>query len=360
MKLRLSYRVPHELENNTYAAVFSRLLNEPFYDKLQKLELILCVRASTARSIQNTPKNWILSNIGISQPGNAHTSRNGAERPPYAVAFANLSKENQEFLGRQVISVAEINELVRKLARPLLNLQEASILVDSIANPLEDNASAFLARSSSYYFPLTLASHLRELHVETAEQSIVEQPRSKSSHGGDAALSTSIKFEFPEFPKVNKLTLRKFSPPTAEEFNKILERFPNLEELNIKLFDWGQQYRNRDELEQFYQCEAMTKMKHLRSIRLPWPAYGKHQLAYNNHVELKDLAIGWWKGGAARLGYVQFTGSRYDEKSQRRICEKIQIYPVQGIHASSLSPRSGATTPDHCCVLSDIWDRAIC
>ncbi|KAK6519459.1 hypothetical protein TWF281_003293 [Arthrobotrys megalospora] len=270
-ELRLSYRTPKEMEANTYIAVMSRIARYEFCNTLEHLEL----RVSTKSFANLWPEPW---------------------PSVYSRIYSSLSASNQEFIGELVTQI-KVEQLIKEKSPKFPALRSASISRHFIPTPLVNPGTRRLQRSEIYYIPLTFAPNIRELTVESGEPHNI-----MISCNDNQGFSTEI---LNMFSQITDLKILQSTVPSEEQFERLAERLPNLETLDIRLSDPRKQ-ENR--YYGPYPFDKICESRNLKKVTLPWPA------DYPRNIN-SNLIIGWvsrWKAaGVSGLNTVMFRDSRY-------------------------------------------------
>ncbi|KAK6533706.1 hypothetical protein TWF694_002638 [Orbilia ellipsospora] len=295
--LSIAVNIPPELESNIFIAIFRAIASYRFYKKLQYLVLNVFKKPATGYDY-----------------GTDIT---------YTETFVKLSPANQQFLGAE-ISHPSIYQVVRNTVTPLSSLSEFILCVNGIATPLTDPASKFFELSAFYFHLVTVAPQLKSLDVKTTEDSWDYCTYKLDADTDPTAL---FKLEFPRLETLESFTLIKFHIPTSDEMERLAQKFPNLQKLEIKLFDPIQRPEWCDDGDPPFPYESLVgcNMQNLKELRLPWPAYyydrprlgrmgvgGMGRASNVDPTVLKGWILRMLRGGGVRsLTTIKFEGMRF-------------------------------------------------
>ncbi|KAK6363724.1 hypothetical protein TWF730_001142 [Orbilia blumenaviensis] len=275
--LHISYVIPSLIENNIYAAILNGITGRRFCGTLRRLEF-------QVYKIPGGQGSW-------------------SKFKSYQQIYSTLSAENQEFLGEEITSDM-IGKVVGAKIPTLPLLKAAVISANGIATPLADPGSKFLELSAFYYLPFTAAPNLRTLDVSTTETS---KGSCIFDNGEKEPASQEFNSGFLDsFSKIKNLNLTNSAIPRADEMERLAKLFPNLQNLNIGVFDgrkWDTNYEDSDT-----RYDAVTKIKDLDELTIPWPAYEVY-----GGVSPKILEVWvhrWMLAGLGNLRNVNFCRTR--------------------------------------------------
>ncbi|KAK6535845.1 hypothetical protein TWF281_000095 [Arthrobotrys megalospora] len=296
-ELYVSYAIPWAVENNAYAAVFGIIANLPFYSFLERLE------------------------FQVYKDG--HNSYRGIPIL-YETILSGLSAENQDFLGKR-ISDEQMDETIRSIASgiPEPQLTAARIAVNGIAPPLTGSKRRLSEGPTFYYVPLTLASDLKDLEIEITKGKSEYNPEyNVEGEERESYFEPSIlKF----FSGVTELRLSKTGTLTKSEIDRLVERFPNLEVLEISQSERCQRdesylWRRRDREHRY---DGIVGLKYLEDLTLPWPAYSASGSIAPDKLE--RWISQWVEKRLYILEAVSFEGMRYMQTEWREGWDDIMV-----------------------------------
>ncbi|KAK6345804.1 hypothetical protein TWF730_010147 [Orbilia blumenaviensis] len=299
--ISISYRIPSAAENNTYVAIFNELCRRPtICNGLEYLQ----IEAVKVPEID---------------PRGCYEQANEL----YEKLYSKLSAVNQEFLGKKVTN-DKVGELLREKLRtqgfPLL--KKAKISANCITGVMEDPKSAYMKRSAFYYIPLAFAPQLETLHVETTDScpifdtyGFTEKDNSKGRSKSD--LDPDV---LDVFSRIQDLSLTMYTPPEQKGIQRLVQRFPSLMNLNVRMFN----DRACDGYEHNrFPYTAIKKLMNMRNLVLPWPRSKNGSFASSR---LQSAITSWRKAGMTSLERVDFFGKRDKTKAYVTFWSDLHIF----------------------------------
>ncbi|KAK6529723.1 hypothetical protein TWF281_008885 [Arthrobotrys megalospora] len=238
-------------------------------------------------------------------------SRRSAEHPPYFTTYERLSASNREFFGGSVPRNDQLYEFMKTNARKLPMLKNIKFSIDGIPEPIDSLDSDDFDNSGFYYYFLATAPQLRALHV------VVIRDRYWRMYSGEPEVLDPELIH--TFSRITTLKIETVDIPQQANIQRLGERFPNLEHLNIQILEtirtWLPSYA-REENSSIY--EGIGNLKALKTVELPWLRIPGAPL----HPDvLKELACQWRRGGQNCLKTVTFEGMKWGGK----LFEAIQL-----------------------------------
>ncbi|KAK6354265.1 hypothetical protein TWF730_008678 [Orbilia blumenaviensis] len=272
-RLRIFLRIKSSTEKATYLDFLKAIVTSKFRGTLEHLEFRIDTKTDCSQ----------------------YTEGAGDDR--YREIYSGLSTQNQGFFSAQIPSSDELNRFMAANSQCLPALKSARFTVDNAPLPMDNFESKTFQQYGFHYKSLMLAPKLRDLHI-----SITKIP-DDTCITNDAIKIESCPEILHAFSQITTLRLEIPSLPDSIGIQRLVERFPNLKDLEIQLNSNRLWSYEKDENLHLY--DEIGNLNKLEMLALPWPRLTRGSVSPN---ALRELCCWWRMEGLDRLGAVTFTG----------------------------------------------------